>query len=108
MEYEQRQGDSGRVGAVDFAEHLFIHSKRRTPPIWLMGFGSLPIGLSGGVTLVTVPQLMSAQGSAESAIAMVTTISLVAGFTNFLLAPILDWRLSRRTYAIIMAILSVG
>ncbi len=71
-----------------------------------MGFGNLPTGLGGGVTLVTVPQLMAAQGSPESAIALVTTISLVAGFTNFLIAPILDWRLSRRTYAIITAILA--
>jgi len=70
-----------------------------------MGFGNLPIGLSGAVTLVTVPQLMSAQGSPESAIATVTTVALIAGFVNFLLAPVLDWRLSRRTYAIIMALL---
>jgi PAT family beta-lactamase induction signal transducer AmpG len=70
-----------------------------------MGLGNIPIGLSGAICLVTVPQLMSAQGSPESAIAMVTTISLVAGFINFLFAPLLDWRLSRRTYAIIMAAL---
>jgi PAT family beta-lactamase induction signal transducer AmpG len=70
-----------------------------------MGLGNIPIGLSGAVGLVTVPQLMSAQGSPESAIAVVTTVSLVAGFTNFMLAPLLDWRLSRRAYAIIMALL---
>ncbi|HTJ64983.1 MAG TPA: MFS transporter [Alphaproteobacteria bacterium] len=70
-----------------------------------MGFGNLPIGLSGAVTLVTVPQLLAAQGTPESAIALVTTVALIAGFTNFLLAPVLDWRLSRRTYAIIMALL---
>ena len=80
-------------------------SKYATLPVWLMGLGNIPIGLSGAVGLVTVPQLMSAQDSPESAIAMVTTISLVAGFTNFLLAPLLDWRLSRRAYAIIMALL---
>jgi PAT family beta-lactamase induction signal transducer AmpG len=71
-----------------------------------MGFGNLPVGLGGAVTLVTIPQLMSAQGSPESAIAMVTTIALVAGFANFLVAPILDWRFSRRSYAIGFAILT--
>ena len=70
-----------------------------------MGLGNIPVGLSGAVGLVTVPQLMSAQGSPESAVAMITTISLVAGFINFIFAPLLDWRLSRRTYAIIMALL---
>jgi len=79
---------------------------RKTPPLWLMGFGNLPIGFGGAVTLVTVPQLMAAQGIAESQIAWVTSISLIPGFLNFLLAPLLDWRLTRRTYAIIMAALA--
>ena len=35
-------------------------SKRATLPVWLMGLGNIPIGLSGAVGLVTVPQLMAA------------------------------------------------
>jgi PAT family beta-lactamase induction signal transducer AmpG len=83
-----------------------ISAIRKTPPVWLMGFANLPIGFAGAVTLVTVPQLMAAQGIPESDIAWVTSISLIAGFTNFLVAPLLDWRMTRRGYAIIMAVLA--
>jgi PAT family beta-lactamase induction signal transducer AmpG len=76
------------------------------PPVWLMGFCNMPVGLAGAVTLVTVPQLLAAKGVPESAIAWVTTASLVAGFANFLFAPVLDWRLSRRAYAVILAVLA--
>jgi PAT family beta-lactamase induction signal transducer AmpG len=79
---------------------------RETPPVWLIGFANLPIGFAGAVTLVTIPQLLAAQGVPESEIATVTAVSLIPGFTNFLFAPLLDWRLSRRSYAIIMAILA--
>jgi hypothetical protein len=46
------------------------------------------------------------EGVLESAIAWITAASLIAGFANFLVAPVLDWRLSRRAYAIILALLS--
>jgi hypothetical protein len=71
-----------------------------------MGLGNMPVGFAGAVTLVTIPQMLAAKGIPESAIAWFTTASLVAGFANFLIAPVLDWRLSRRSYAIIMAALA--
>lgn len=80
--------------------------ERALPPVWLMGFCNLPVGLVGGVTLVTVPQLLAAQGVPEWAIAWVTATSLIASFTSFLFAPILDWRLTRRDYAILSAVLT--
>jgi PAT family beta-lactamase induction signal transducer AmpG len=75
-------------------------------PVWLLGFGNLPIGLFGALSLVTVPQLLAADGVAESAIASVTAIALIPTFASFLVAPVLDWRLSRRTYAILLALLT--
>lgn len=81
-------------------------AERSMPPVWLMGFCNMPVGLGGAVTLVTVPQLLAAKGVPESEIAWVTTASLIAGFANFLFAPVLDWRLSRRAYAIILAVLA--
>lgn len=71
-----------------------------------MGLCNLPIGLGGAVFLVTVPQLLSAKGVPETSIAWITATALISSFTSFLLAPVLDWRLSRRTYAIITAVLS--
>jgi PAT family beta-lactamase induction signal transducer AmpG len=71
-----------------------------------MGFCNLPIGLGGAAMLVTVPQLLAAHGVPETSIAWVETAGLTGTFTNFLLAPLLDWRLTRRDYAIITALLS--
>ena len=42
----------------------------------------------------------------EPQIAAVTAISLLPGFGAFLLAPILDWRFSRRAYAVAFSLLA--
>jgi PAT family beta-lactamase induction signal transducer AmpG len=75
------------------------------PPIWLMGLGQLPLGATGAITLITVPQLLAANHVPEPAIAGVTSIALIPGFAAFLLAPLLDWRFRRKTYAIGLVIL---
>ncbi|HLY54512.1 MAG TPA: MFS transporter [Stellaceae bacterium] len=71
-----------------------------------MGFCNLPVGLGGAVILVTVPQLLAAQNVPETSIAWITTLGLTGTFINFLLAPVLDWRLTRRAYAVITALLT--
>jgi PAT family beta-lactamase induction signal transducer AmpG len=81
-------------------------AKRPRPPIWLLGFCNLPSGLGAAVALTTTPQLLAARGVPEADIANVTSAMLVSIFTCFLFAPILDWRFSRRTYAIALALLS--
>ena len=80
--------------------------ERPLPPVWLMGFGFLPLGASGSIMLITVPQLLAANHVPEPQIASVTAIALFPGFSSFLLAPLLDWRFSRRAYAIGLTILS--
>ncbi len=72
----------------------------RLPPVWLLGLTNLPFGALSAVALITVPQLLAARGVPEPSIATVTTIALVPTFCAFLRSPILDIRLSRRTYAI--------
>jgi MFS transporter, PAT family, beta-lactamase induction signal transducer AmpG len=79
---------------------------RPLPPIWLMGLGFLPLGASGSVTLINVPQLLAANHVPEPQIAVVITISLFPGFIGFFLAPMLDWRFSRRVYAIGFTVLA--
>jgi MFS transporter, PAT family, beta-lactamase induction signal transducer AmpG len=78
---------------------------RRLPPIWLMGLGFLPLGASGSLTLITLPTLLAANHVPEAQIASVTGISLIPAFMSFLLGPLLDWRFSRRFYAILFAVL---
>lgn len=74
---------------------------KRLPPTWLLGLANLPVGVSGALALMAVPQLLSAEHVPEPRIAAITGLALVPGFCGFLLAPILDVRLSRRTYALI-------
>jgi PAT family beta-lactamase induction signal transducer AmpG len=68
-----------------------------------MGAGFLPLGVFGSVMVVTVPQLLSADHVPEQQIAMITAIGIAPGFISLALAPLLDWRLPRRTYAIGLA-----
>ncbi len=77
-----------------------MQAHRPLPPIWLMGMGFFPLGASGSVGLITVPQLLAANHVPEQRIASITAIYLIPGFVGFLLAPLLDWRFSRRLYAI--------
>jgi PAT family beta-lactamase induction signal transducer AmpG len=76
------------------------------PPIWLMGLGNLPVGIGGAIALVTAPQLLAALRVPEGAIAGVTSTMLISTFTSFLFAPVLDWRFSRRSYALALTLLS--
>ena len=78
---------------------------RRLPPIWLMGLGFLPLGASGSLALITTPTLLAANHVPEAQITAVTFAALLPGYVSFLLGPLLDWRFSRRVYAILFAIL---
>jgi len=48
-----------------------------------------------------MPQLLAAQHASETRIAAITAMALAPGFVSFLMAPLLDWRFSRRTWAIL-------
>lgn len=74
-------------------------------PVWLLGFGTFCNGSLSGALVVTVPQLLAARGVPEIQIAAITGISFIPGIFSFLLAPILDVGLSRRTYAVALGIL---
>ncbi|MCI3131183.1 MFS transporter [Phenylobacterium aquaticum] len=73
-----------------------------------MGLANLPFGLWGGLTLVTIPQLLAARGVPEPLIASITAAAMIPTFCGFLVAPILDVGLSRRTYAVIFGLLTAA
>ena len=77
---------------------------RKPPPAWALGLATLVNGALSGVLTVTVPQLLAARGVPEPQIAAISGLSFLPGTFNFLVAPILDVGLSRRTYATAMAL----
>ncbi|MGH7011184.1 MAG: MFS transporter, partial [Caulobacteraceae bacterium] len=81
---------------------------KRLPPIPLMGAGFIPVGVSGLIMLFVIPELMAARHIAEPVIAAVTALGLLPGFLSFLLAPLLDWRFSRRVWALLFTSLTVA
>jgi PAT family beta-lactamase induction signal transducer AmpG len=77
---------------------------RRPPPAWALGLATLVNGALSGVLTVTIPQLLAARGVPEPQIAAISGLSFLPGTFNFLVAPILDVGLSRRTYATVLAL----
>lgn len=78
-----------------------MRTERRLPPIWIMGMTNAVFGLTGGFCAVIVPDLLAAHGLPAGQIASIAALILSPGFWAFLLAPMLDVRLSRRSYALI-------
>ncbi len=71
-----------------------------------MGLSMSSFGLYGGFVSVTFPSMLAAEGVPGGKIAAIVSTILAPGFFTFLLAPMLDLWLPRRTYAVIFTVLS--
>jgi PAT family beta-lactamase induction signal transducer AmpG len=78
-----------------------MEKARRLPPIWMMGLTNASFGLTGGFCAVVIPDMLASHGIPAGEVATITSLVLTPGFWAFLLAPMLDVRLRRRTYALI-------
>ncbi len=78
----------------------------KLPPIWLLGFTNATFGMFGGFAVVTVAEMLAAQGVSGDRVASIIAAVLSPGFWIFLVSPILDVRFSRRTYALSFAVLA--
>jgi MFS transporter, PAT family, beta-lactamase induction signal transducer AmpG len=76
---------------------------RRFAPVWLMGLTNAVFGMYGGILVISVPQLLSAQHVPEATIASMTAVMLSPGFWTFIVSPVLDVRFSRRWYSAVTA-----
>lgn len=76
------------------------------PPnrVWLMGLTNSLYGFAYAVVLVTIPQLLASRGVGEPVIADLTAVALVVSLFAFAFAPLLDTLVSRRTWAIALAL----
>ena len=77
--------------------------RRALPPIWLMGLTNATFGMMGGFAVVTVPEMLAAQGVPGGRIAAITAAIISPGFFVFSISPMLDVRFSRRSYALVFA-----
>ncbi len=79
---------------------------RAHPPIWVMGLTNAVFGMMNGFAVVTLPQLLAAEGIPGGHIAAITAVIISPGFWAFIFSPMLDVRLRRRTYALVFGALA--
>ena len=75
--------------------------ERPHPPIWVMGLTNAVFGMMNGFAVVTLPQMLAAEGVPGGHIAAITAAIISPGFWAFIFSPMLDVRLRRRTYALL-------
>ncbi|MBW8784272.1 MAG: hypothetical protein JF593_06495 [Novosphingobium sp.] len=73
-----------------------------------MGLANLPFGMFGALVLFTMPQLLAARSIPLPMISSVTAAAMIPTCSGFLLAPILDVRFSRRSYALAFGLLTAA
>ncbi len=75
------------------------------PPPWLFGLTNIPFGVAGGYTSVAMPFLLREAGVPVASIAAVSASVLIPLSYQFLWAPVLDIRLRRRSWLLLMSAL---
>jgi PAT family beta-lactamase induction signal transducer AmpG len=75
----------------------------RRSPAWLVGITYLPFGLYSGFLIYALQFLLTARGLSVDHIALLQLVTLLPSYTSFLLTPMMDCGLQRRTWALIWA-----
>ena len=81
---------------------------RRIPPVWILALPGLTFGMAVGFVIVTLPQMLAEQGLSGSRIPVAVALISSPSFFSFLLAPLLDVRFRRRTYATVFGVLAAA
>ncbi|MHB1871125.1 MAG: MFS transporter [Steroidobacteraceae bacterium] len=81
---------------------------RRIPPVWILALPGLTFGMAVGFVIVTLPQMLAEQGLSGSRIPVAVALISSPSFFSFLLAPLLDVRFRRRTYAAVFGVLAAA
>ena len=75
----------------------------RRSPAWLVGIAYLPFGLYSGFLIYGLQFLLTARGLSVDHIALLQLVTLLPSYTSFLLTPMMDCGLQRRTWAFLWA-----
>lgn len=79
----------------------------RVPPVWGLALPWLTWGMVGGFIVVTLPQMLVAQGIPGDRAAVSVAVIFSPMSWSFVLAPLLDVRFRRRTYALVFGVAAV-
>jgi PAT family beta-lactamase induction signal transducer AmpG len=85
-----------------------VSQPRRIPPVWILALPGLTFGMAVGFVIVTLPQMLAEQGLSGSRIPVAVALISSPSFFSFLLAPLLDVRFRRRTYATVFGVLAAA
>ena len=80
----------------------------QVPRAWILAIPWLLWGMMAGFIVVPLPQMLVAQGVPGDRAAIAVAIILTPMCWSFLLAPILDVRFRRRTYALVFGVIGVS
>jgi len=78
----------------------------RTPRPWLFGLVNLQYGIFSGVVTTTLPFVLRARGVSVEQIGAMTALVLVPGVWYFLWSPLMDIGLRRRTWLVVVSVVS--
>ena len=84
-----------------------MSAARRVPPAWVLSIPVATFGMTSGFIIVTLPQMLAELQVPGGHIATAVAVITSPGFWVFLLAPFLDVRFRRRTYALTFGLLAV-
>jgi MFS family permease len=85
-----------------------IPPSERVPAPWVIGLAFVPFGLVIGFTITALPFLLTSRGVSLGQVASMSAVVMSPTFWGFLLQPLMDTGLSRRTYSWLTAILAAG
>lgn len=80
----------------------------RCPAAWIVGLSVLPFGLVVGFSITALPYLLTHAGISVDRVATISATVMSPTFWGFLLTPLLDSGLSRRSYCWITVIVAAG
>lgn len=81
-------------------------SLKRCPPAWIVGMALLPFGLVVGFAVTALPYLLTRAGISVDRVATISAAVMSPTFWGFLVNPVMDSGLSRRTYCWLTLIVS--
>lgn len=84
-----------------------MSTPRSVPSTWVLSIPVATFGMVVGFIIVTLPQILAAQNVPGGHIAVAVAVITSPGFWVFLVAPILDVRFRRRTYALVFGLIAV-